>query len=189
MFRLDDQFLKDIGLDGLPEDQKKPFLQHIYSELELRVGTKLSDGLTDAQLEEFESIIDRDETKIQEWLAQHAPTYMQEEAFGKLQQATKLEANDPRLIAEYTATKWLEVNRPDYRQVVAQVLEDLKREITGNKDAILGGMSQQPQAPDQPLEPQQPAEDGQPPRPPQNSGAQPPTQPATDPPVYPPTAA
>ena len=38
MFRLDDQFLKDIGLDGLPEEQKKPFLQHIYSELELRVG-------------------------------------------------------------------------------------------------------------------------------------------------------
>ena len=60
MFRLDDQFLKDIGLDGLPEEQKKPFLQHIYSELELRVGTRLSDGLSDTQLEEFEKIIDRD---------------------------------------------------------------------------------------------------------------------------------
>lgn len=150
MFRLDDQFLKDIGLDSLPEEQKKPFLQHIYSELELRVGTRLSDGLSDVQLEEFEKIIDRDQEKIQAWLAEHAPGYTGEEAFAKLQQATGLEANDPRLVAEFTATKWLEVNRPDYRQVVAQVLDELKREITTNRDAILGGMSQQqPEAPAQ----------------------------------------
>jgi len=143
MFRLDDQFLKDIGLDQLPEDQKKSFLQHIYSELELRVGTRLSDGLSDAQLEEFEQIIDRKEDKIQEWLANHAPQYSQEAAFGKLMEATKLPADDPRLIAEYTATKWLEVNRPDYRDVVAAVLDELKKEILGNRDAILGGMQEQ----------------------------------------------
>ena len=149
MFRLDDQFLKDIGLDSLPEEQKKPFLQHIYSELELRVGTKLSDGLSDAQLEEFEEIIDRKQEKIDSWLAEHAPNYSQEEAFGKLQQATNLPGNDPRLVAEYTATKWLEVNRPDYREVVAAVLEDLKKEIMANRDAILGGMgiAQAPQPP------------------------------------------
>lgn len=157
MFRLDDQFLKDIGLDQLPEDQKKPFLQHIYSELELRVGTRLSDGLSDAQLEEFEQIIDRKEDKIQEWLANHAPSYSQEEAFGKLMEATKLEANDPRLVAEYTATKWLEVNRPDYRDVVAAVLDELKKEIIGNRDAILGGMqAEQSAAPTQNPTDQQP---------------------------------
>ncbi len=182
MFRLDDQFLKDIGLDGLPEEQKKPFLQHIYSELELRVGTRLSDGLSDAQLEEFEKIIDRDEEKIQSWLAEHAPTYMQEEAFGKLQQATGLESNDPRLVAEYTATKWLEVNRPDYRQVVAAVLDELKREIMSNRDAILGGMSEaQAQAAPQPATPPMPDF-------PQNSGAQPPVDPG-EAPEYPPRAA
>lgn len=146
MFRLDDQFLKDIGLDGLPEEQKKPFLQHIYSELELRVGTRLSDGLSDAQLEEFEEIIDRKQEKIDNWLAEHAPTYMQDQAFQKLQQATNLPANDPRLVAEFTATKWLEVNRPDYRDVVAAVLDELKQEIMANRDAILGGMQAQAQA-------------------------------------------
>ena len=60
MFQLDDKFLEEIGLNSLPEEQKKPFLQHIYDELELRVGTKLSDGMTDEQLEEFESIIAKD---------------------------------------------------------------------------------------------------------------------------------
>lgn len=169
MFRLDEQFLKDIGLDTLPEEQKKPFLQHIYSELELRVGTRLSDGLSDAQLEEFEKIIDRDQDKIQAWLSEHAPNYSSEEAFGKLQQATNLPADDPRLVAEFTATKWLEVNRPDYRQVVAQVLDDLKREIIANRDAIMGGMGGQA-APQPPAQPDMPTF-------PQDSGAQPPSEP------------
>ena len=61
MFQLDDKFLADIGLNDLPDEQKQAFLQHIYEELELRVGTRLSDGLSDQQLEEFEKIIDRDQ--------------------------------------------------------------------------------------------------------------------------------
>jgi hypothetical protein len=52
------------------------------------------------------------------------------------------------LKAEYAATKWLEVNRPDYRDVVKQVLEELKSEIVANKDTILGGNpGSEPQAP------------------------------------------
>lgn len=149
MFQLDDKFLQDLGLDTLPEEQKQAFLQHIYSELELRVGTRLSDGLNDAQLEEFEKIIDRNEQAIDEWLAQYAPTYAQDEGFVRLQQATKLEVGDVRLRSEYAATKWLEVNRPDYRNVVAQVLEELKKEILSNREAILGGGSAQPPQPPQ----------------------------------------
>lgn len=144
MFQLDDKFLQDIGLADLPEDQKQAFLQHIYEELELRVGTRLSDGLSDAQLEEFEKIIDRDQATIDNWLAQHSPNYQQDEIFKRMQQATNLDPADPNLRTEYVATKWLEVNRPDYRQVVAQVLDELKREIIANRDAILGANSQQP---------------------------------------------
>jgi hypothetical protein len=137
MFQLDDKFLADVGLQDLPEDQKKAFLQHIYDELELRVGTKLSDGMSDEQLEEFESIIDRKDDVVTAWLAQHAPDYHNEEAFSRVQQATGLDVNDPGLRAEYAATKWLEVNRPDYRQVVSSVLDELKKEIAGNKDTLL----------------------------------------------------
>ncbi len=138
MFKLDDEFLESIGLNDLPEEQKKAFLQHIYDELELRVGTKLSDGMSDAQLEEFESIIDRKDDIITAWLAQQAPNYYNDEAFTRIQQATGLDVNDPALRSEYAATKWLEVNRPDYRDVVASVLDDLKNEIISNRDKILG---------------------------------------------------
>lgn len=142
MFQLDDKFLADIGLGDLPDDQKQAFLQHIYEELELRVGTKLSDGLSDHQLEEFEKIIDRDHAVIDAWLSAHVQDYVSDQVFQRMQQALKLDPSDPNLKAEYAATKWLEVNRPDYRDVVKQVLEELKAEIVANKDAIIGPADQ-----------------------------------------------
>jgi hypothetical protein len=42
-------------------------------------------------------------------------------------------------MSEYGAMKWLQLNRPDYPQVVAAVLEEIKGEIKSNKDAILAG--------------------------------------------------
>jgi len=148
MFQLDDKFLADIGLSDMPDDQKQPFLQHIYEELELRVGTRLSDGLSDQQLEEFEKIIDKDPAVIDNWLAVHVQNYQSDEIFQRMQQALRLDPADPNLKSEYVATKWLEVNRPDYRDVVKQVLDELKAEIIANKDAILGSDNppQPPQA-------------------------------------------
>lgn len=141
MFQLDEKFLQDIGLNELPEEQKKPFLQHIYDELELRVGTKLSDGLSDSQLEEFESIIDHNDNIIVAWLAKFIPDYHNDTGFIQLQKATGLDVNDSNLRSEYAATKWLEINRSDYRDVVASVLEDLKKEVVANRDVILDNKS------------------------------------------------
>lgn len=141
MFQLDEKFLEEIGLNGLPEEQKKPFLQHIYDELELRVGTKLSDGMSDEQLSEFESIIDRKDDIVVKWLAKHAPDYKNDSSFVQLQKSTGLDESNPSLRSEYAATKWLEVNRPDYRQVVAEVLEALKKEVVASRDVILNNPS------------------------------------------------
>lgn len=140
MFQLDDKFLQDLGLDQLPEAQRQAFLQHIYNELELRVGTQLSEGMSDEQLEQFEAIIDKNQEVIEGWIAQYAPDYHNDPAFARLQQATGFDANDPNLRDEFVATKWLEVNRPDYREVVASVLENLKQEIKSNREAILGAL-------------------------------------------------
>lgn len=138
MFQLDDNLLNDLGLGDMPADQKTPFLQHIYEQLEYKVGLRLSDGMTDEQLSEFESIFDRNDTVIRGWLAQYAPDYQTDQLFVNMQQSSGLAADHPSLLGEYTATKWLEVNRPDYRDIVASTLEELKQEIIGQRDAILG---------------------------------------------------
>ena len=146
MFQLDDNFLKELGLDQMPEEQRKPFLEHIYSELELRVGERLSQGMSDAQLDEFANIIDKVPGAVDAFLDKHAPNYTEEPMFQRLVQATGVAADDPRLRNEYAATKWLEVNRPDYRNVVATVMEELKREIMANREAIMGWIEQARQA-------------------------------------------
>jgi hypothetical protein len=78
MFKLDDNFLASIGLGGLPDEQKQPMLQHIYETLELRVGMKLAEQMTDAQLDEFEGFIDRkDDAGALTWLEANFPLYKQ----------------------------------------------------------------------------------------------------------------
>jgi len=53
-------------------------LAHIYETLELRVGMKLAEQMTDTQLDEFEGFIDRnDEAGALKWLETNFPDYKQ----------------------------------------------------------------------------------------------------------------
>lgn len=138
MFQLDDNFLQELGLGQLPEEQRKAFLEHVYSQLELRVGTRLSEGLSEEQMAEFESFIDRDVEKVQAWIAANAPDYQNDPAYQQIQQAAGPDADQNAVLAEYASLKWLGLNRPDYREVVKQTLGELKVEIINNRAAILG---------------------------------------------------
>ena len=142
MFQLDDKFLQEVGLGALPDDQKKMFLDHFREQLELRVGTKLSEGLSDAQLEEFESFIDRKDDKVNAWISAHVPDYEQDQIYQQLKSGAPEQIPQNVILAEYASLKWLGLNRPDYREVVARTMDELKTEIVANRDAILGGGDQ-----------------------------------------------
>ena len=64
MFTLDDSFLDMVGLSDMPAELKNNFLAYAQDQLEVRVGEKMSNDLSDAQLEEFERIIDNDKDMI-----------------------------------------------------------------------------------------------------------------------------
>lgn len=92
----DEQFLQEMGLSAMPEDQKQKFLDYIQEELEVRIGERISRGLTEVQLNEFDMITDQAE-----------------------------------------ATKWLEKNRPDYREIVNRTIEEMKAEIRANRNKLI----------------------------------------------------
>ena len=76
MIKLDDDLLQELGLAALPAEEKKKLLAHIYETLEMRVGMKLAEQMTDAQLTEFEQFIDRnDEAGALHWLESNFPNY------------------------------------------------------------------------------------------------------------------
>ena len=95
--QFDEQFLQEMGLSAMPEEQKQQFLAYIQEELEVRIGERISRGLSETKLNEFDMITDQAE-----------------------------------------ATRWLERNRPDYREIVARTIEEMKTEIRANRDRLIG---------------------------------------------------
>ncbi|HUC89926.1 MAG TPA: DUF5663 domain-containing protein [Patescibacteria group bacterium] len=92
MIKLDDDLLKQLGLDGLPPEEKKKLLAHIYETLEMRVGMKLAEQMSDAQLSEFEQFINsNDEAGALHWLETNFPNYKDvvAEEFERLKQEVK----------------------------------------------------------------------------------------------------
>lgn len=78
MFKLDDQFLHDVGLGSLPQDQKAQMLNDIYDRLELQVGMRLAEQMTDEQMDDFEALIDqKNDQASQHWLETNFPQYRQ----------------------------------------------------------------------------------------------------------------
>lgn len=78
MFKLDNTLLEELGLGSLPAEEKNRMLTHIYETLEMRVGMKLAEQMSNEQLDEFEGFIDKnDEAGALKWLETNFPGYKQ----------------------------------------------------------------------------------------------------------------
>ncbi len=75
--RIDDNFLQDIGLSDLPMEEKDLLINQIYEQLELRVGNRLANQMSDQQKEEFDTnyIQEEDQEGAMKWLQQNFPNY------------------------------------------------------------------------------------------------------------------
>jgi predicted RNA-binding Zn ribbon-like protein len=103
--KLDNNLLEEIGLGTLPAEEKKKMLAHIYETLEMRVGVRLAEQMTDQQLDEFESFINaNDEAGALRWLETTFPSYKEVVAdeFEKLKNEIRQVA--PQIVAESQAT-------------------------------------------------------------------------------------
>ena len=108
MFRLDDELLKEIGLIDLPQEEKTKMFNQIYETLEMRVGTRLANQMSEEQLTEFESYIDKnDEAGALKWLETNFPNYKQ-------------------VVADE-----LEKLKAEIRQVAPQILASIKENSSG----------------------------------------------------------
>jgi len=138
MLKIDDNLLNDVGLGGMPAEDKKAFLAHLRQTLEMRVGTKLASHMSNDQLDEFERFIKGDEAFAREFLNQHKPAWDTDPKFAEqLQKAKEKNIPEMAIITEYAALRWLEVNYPGYKQVVEEELTKLKHEIKQQAPAIL----------------------------------------------------
>ncbi|MFT4263470.1 MAG: DUF5663 domain-containing protein [Nocardioides sp.] len=76
MIKIDRSLLEELGLDALPPREQDPFLKHIFETLEMRVGMRLADLMSEEQLTEFESYFDaKDDAGAFMWLEATFPNY------------------------------------------------------------------------------------------------------------------
>ena len=139
MFQFDESFLEQVGLSNMPQEQKDNFLQYAQDQLEVRIGEKMSEDLSEEQLDEFEKIIDNDQETVQKWLAQLGD-YQNDETFIKLKEDADMDGDDQMLLADFVTAKWLDQNCPQYQQIIQESVDALREEISANKDALLANM-------------------------------------------------
>lgn len=52
---------------------------------------------------------------------------------------TEVQLNQFDLITDQAeAARWLEINRPDYREIVTRTIEEMKEEIRANRNRLIG---------------------------------------------------
>ena len=87
MLKIDNSLLEEVGLGALPANEKNSFLKHIYETLEMRVGIRLADQMSNEQLDEFERYFEaKDDAGAFKWLETNFPNYKEivQEEFDKL---------------------------------------------------------------------------------------------------------
>lgn len=164
MYKLDNDFLVSLGLGGMPVQDKNRLLQMVYEKLELNVGMRLAEKMSDEQLNEFERFIDGDMVHARGFLDASKPGWQQSPEFqGSIAKAQESAAkhgrqfSDVPVISEFAALSWLESNFPNYKQVVAEELEKLKLDVQAAAPQILASAGMPAQAPQQQFAPSQPA--------------------------------
>jgi hypothetical protein len=100
MLKIDNSLLVEVGLGSLPEAEKNGFLKHIYETLEMRVGIRLADQMSNDQLDEFERYFEaKDDAGAFKWLETNFPNYKDivQEEFDKLK--TEVAQTAPQILA------------------------------------------------------------------------------------------
>lgn len=133
MFQFNDEFLKSVGLEELPENQRQDFLEYAQEQFETRIGEVMMNKLTKEQQEEFDKISTDDTGAIQKVLDKY-PDYEKDFTYRRLinNGSDELQAK-----SDFAVVKWLDENFPNYSDEINKILADLQSEIYAQKDKIL----------------------------------------------------
>ena len=137
MFQIDDNLLNELGLGALAGAERDEFKDYLKTTLQERVGEELTNGMSDETLDEFGYFMDGNVDGMKKWLVAHVPNYQDDPSFKQFA-ANNPQAAESDILSSYGSLAWLQVNRPDYPEVVKRVMEELKSEIIANRKAILG---------------------------------------------------
>ena len=131
-----DEFLARVGLGSMEPELRKSFLAYMFEWVQNEIGDRLTDGLSEEQVAESEAIMAGDAVVVNGWIAENAPGYREEELYLRMKQSFE-NADEEELRKEYASSRWIEVVRPDFKEVTKAVWLDVESTIRQNRDEIL----------------------------------------------------
>lgn len=106
--KLDNNLIEELGLGALPEHEKQLLLRQIYEKLEMNVGVRLADQMSNEQLDEFEKFVDANDDKgAFQWLESNFPNYKDvvNQEFEKLKAEIKQYAPQMLAVAQHNSAQ------------------------------------------------------------------------------------
>jgi hypothetical protein len=191
MLKIDNSLLQELGLGTLPDPEKNSLLKHIYETLEMRVGIRLADQMSNQQLDEFEQYFEaKDDAGAFKWLETNFPNYKEivQEEFDKLK--AEVGQSAPQILAASQAAAQMPQGQEGVAPAAPQPAQEMPQPAPYDQPGVSPQAAPAPAQPYAAPQPSQPA-----PQPYQSAPAQPqppyqpsfPQQPTPDntPPVAP----
>jgi len=133
---LDEALLDGLGFSCLSSADKTDLLRLLYDELEQRVGEKLTEGMPDSELEEFDAFTSMDLVRMARWFDQYMPDFQQRDDWRVL--VLQNPGADPTsMLSLYGSQHWLFQHRPDTAQITKETYDKLLEELVAHKDELL----------------------------------------------------
>lgn len=118
-----DDIIEKLGLSHLSQAEQEAVLIKVHT----LIGEAIVEHLTEQQYNEYEAIINANNSVIQSWLAQNVPEYKNSEVYEELEASYKddPEHNDPAKI--FANLAWVEKNVTNKQEIVDKVIADYQQ--------------------------------------------------------------
>lgn len=118
----DEYILKELGGESFPAERQELILEQVRT----LVGEAISSQLTEQQKDEYQAIIDAQDSVIQPWLEQNIPEYKKSSVYQEFEAAyeTDPEHNDPAKL--FASIAWIELNVKNIKEIIDDVISIYK---------------------------------------------------------------
>jgi hypothetical protein len=120
------QLVEQLGIGSLPQERQAEILE----ELNFKIGQAIAADYSEQQTKEYEAIVNDNKDVIDAWLAQNVPDYKNSPVYKELAADYSEDPEHINPAKVFASLAWTQVNSPNAQEIVTQVIDDFKKELT-----------------------------------------------------------
>lgn len=124
MYQRED-IIEQLGIQNWPADKQDEAVEAATH----RIGSAVTDKLSEAQFNEYEAIVDNNQDVITAWLAKNVPDYKNSVMFQQFEEGYESdpEKNSPEKL--FASVAWIQLNVPNVEALITGALDAYRQEL------------------------------------------------------------